>query len=545
MLKYKYVKAVIEKNLMRDSLQLMKISEDLKKIPGVLEAVVAMGTETNKEIAKELGVLIPGVDSAGEDDLFAVIAAESEETLEKALEKAHEWLMKPPSAGEMEYIDVESALASLKDTNLALVSVPGEYARDVTMKFLEKGIHVHLFSDHVPKDHEVELKKYAYERGLLVLGPGAGTSIINGVGIAFANAVKRGSVGIVAAAGTGLQEVSSLVSKMGAGVSQGLGVGGGDVKNYVGGLMTKLSMRMLEKEYDTKIITMVSKPPEQETLDTILDYAASETTKPLVLGIMGKVTIHVPEKLRNRTSVARTLHATALESVRLVNREKYEKALDEYTIPFEKLLSTLQPLWEEFSSEQKYIRALYTGGTILSEALMIFDELGLKVYSNAPLKGQLRLPDSFKSLENTVVDLGEEEFTAGRAHPMIDPTIRRLRIIDEAKDPGTAVMLMDFVLGYGSNPDPAGAHVDAIKKAQKTAEENGGKIAFIGYVLGVEDDPQKYSEQVEKLRNAGVIVLPTNAISAFATALLVLKGVVPKEKVDKIYNEYLKPYVMQ
>ncbi len=545
MTEYKYVKAVVEKNLMRDSLQLMKISEDLKKLPGVLEAVVAMGTETNKEIAKELGVLTPEVEAAGEDDLFAVIAAETPEALEEALEKAKEWITKPPESGEMEYIDVETALAALPDANLAIVSVPGEYARDVTMKFLEKGIHVHLFSDHVPKEHEVELKRYAYEKGLLVLGPGAGTSIINGVGIAFANAVKRGPVGIVAAAGTGLQEVSSLVSKMGAGVSQGLGVGGGDVKNYVGGLMTKLSMRMLEEDSETKIITMVSKPPEQETLNAILEFASKHTTKPLVLGIMGKVAIEVPESLKKRTSVARTLHATALESVRLVDEEKYRKALDQYTIPYEKLLSTLQPVWEEFSKEQKYIRALYTGGTLLSEALMIFDELGLKIYSNAPLKGQLKLPDPFKSIENSVVDLGEEEFTAGRAHPMIDPTVRRLRIIDEAKDPGTAVILMDFVLGYGSNPDPAGAHLEAIKKAKEIAENNGRKLAFIGYVLGVEDDPQKYSEQVEKLRGAGVIVLPTNAISAFSTALLALRGNVGREKVDKFYNEYLKPYVTQ
>jgi FdrA protein len=545
MSEYKYVKAIVEKNLMRDSLQLMKISEDLKKIPGVLEAVVAMGTETNKEIAKELGVLTPEVEAAGDDDLFAVIAAEDEETLKKALEKAKEWIMKPPSAGEMEYIDVETALAALPDANLALVSVPGEYARDVTMKFLERGIHVHLFSDHVPKEHEVELKKFAYENGLLVMGPGAGTSIINGIGIAFANAVDRGPIGIVAAAGTGLQEVSSLVSKMGAGVSQGIGVGGGDVKNYVGGLMTKLSMKLLEKDSQTKIITMVSKPPEQETLDSILEFAAKETTKPLVLGIMGKVSISVPEKLKHRTSVARTLHATALESVRLVNPEAYKKALEEYTIPYEKLLSTLQPIWEEFSPKQKYIRALYTGGTILSEALMIFDELGMKIYSNAPLKGQLELPDPFKSIENTVVDLGEEEFTAGRAHPMIDPTIRKLRIIDEAKDPGTAVLLLDFVLGYGSNPDPAGAHLDAIKKAKEIAEEDGRKLAVIGYVLGVENDPQKYSDQVEKLKSVGVLVLPTNAISAFATALLVKRGEVPKEKVDKFYNEYLKAYIMQ
>ncbi len=542
----KVVKSIVEKNLMRDSLQLMKISEDIKKIPGVIDAIVAMGTETNKEIAEKLGLLTDEVKSASESDLFIAVKASSEEAAEQAINKAREMLSKPIAAeGEMEYTSVEEALAALPDANLAIVSVPGEYAKDVTMKFLEKGIHVHLFSDHVPKEHEVELKKYAYERGLLVLGPGAGTSIINGVAIAFANAVRRGPIGIVAAAGTGLQEVSSLIHRMGGGVSQGLGVGGGDVKDYVGGLMTKLCMKLLEKDPETKIIAMVSKPPEDKTLKSILEFAAKETTKPLVLGIMGKPSIEVPEALRRRTSVARTLHATALECVRLTFPEKYEKALNEYTIPFEKLLSMLQPEWEKLSKEQKYIRGLFTGGTLTSEALMIFDELGLKIYSNAPLKGQLKLPDPFKSLENTVVDLGEEEFTAGRAHPMIDPTIRRLRLVEEAKDPGTAVILMDFVLGYGSNPDPAGAHLEAIKEARKIAEENGRYLAIVAYVLGVNEDPQNFKSQVEKLRSVGAIVLPTNAISSFAAALIALRGNVAREKVDKFYNEYLKPYIMQ
>ncbi len=539
------IKAIVEKNLMRDSLQLMKISEDLKKLPGVVDAIVAMGTQTNKEIAEKLGMLTPEVEQAGESDLFIVVKAENEEVAVKAIEKAREMLTETAVGGEMEFTDIESALAALPDANLALVSVPGEYARDVTMKFLERGIHVHLFSDHVPKEHEVELKKYAYEKGLLVLGPGAGTSIINGVAIAFANAVRRGPVGIVAAAGTGLQEVSSLIHRMGGGVSQGLGVGGGDVKDYVGGLMTKLCMKMLEQDPETKIITMVSKPPEDATLRSILEFASKETTKPLVLGIMGKPSIEIPSSLKGRTSVARTLHATALESVRLTFPEKYEKALNEYTIPYEKLLSILQPEWEKLSKEQKYIRGLFTGGTLTSEALMIFDELGLKIYSNAPLKGQLKLPDPFKSIEHSVVDLGEEEFTAGRAHPMIDPTIRKLRLIEEAKDSGTAVILMDFVLGYGSNPDPAGAHLEAIKEAKKIAEEQGRHLVIVAYVLGVEEDPQNFQSQVEKLRSVGAIVLPTNAISSFAAAVIALRGEIPEEKVSKFYNEYLKPYIMQ
>jgi len=537
------VKAVVEKNLVRDSLVLMKISEDVKKIPGVEEALVAMGTETNKKLAADLGVLTPEVEAAGEGDLFIAVRASTPEALERAISTARELLTKPPEAGEAEFYDIDMALAALPDANLALISVPGEYAKEVAMKFLERGIHVHVFSDHVPKEDEVEMKRFAYERGLLVLGPGAGTSIINGVAIAFANAVRRGPVGIVASAGTGLQEVSSLVTNLGSGVSQGLGVGGGDVKNYVGGLMMKLGLKLLDRDEETKVLTIVSKPPEQETLDSILQFVERETKKPIVFGFMGKFTLSLPPGLVGRASAARSLHATALEAVRLVDESLYEKGKERLTVPYEKLLSQLQPYWEQLSPKQKYIRGLFTGGTLTSEALTLLDELKIELYSNAPLPGQKKLPDSFKSIGNTVVDLGEEEFTAGRAHPMIDPTIRRLRLVEEAKDPEVAVIVMDFVLGYGAHIDPVGAHLPAIKEAQRIAESDGRKIVMVGYVLGVSGDPQGYESQVEKLRNAGVIVPPTNAMGVLSSAVVALKGQISRELVAKFYSEYLDAYI--
>lgn len=538
-----YLKSVVEKNLVRDSLVLMKISEDLKKIPGVEEALVAMGTETNKKLASDLGVLTPEVESASEGDLFIAVRASSPEALEKAISMAKELLSKPPEASETEFYDLDMALASLPDANLALISVPGEYAKEVAMKFLERGIHVHLFSDHVPKEDEVEMKKYAYERGLLVLGPGAGTSIINGVAVAFANAVRRGPVGIVASAGTGLQEVSSLIHNLGSGVSQGLGVGGGDVKNYVGGLMMKLGLKTLDKDEDTRVLTIVAKPPEQETLDSILQFVAKETTKPIVFGFMGKFTLSVPPELAGRASASRSLHATALEAVRLVDESLYIKGKEKLTVPYEKLLSTLQPYWEELSPRQKYIRGLFTGGTLTSEALTLLDELNIELYSNAPLPGQKQLPDPFNSVGNTIVDLGEEEFTAGRAHPMIDPTIRRLRLVEEAKDPEVAVILMDFVLGYGSHPDPVGAHIPAIKEAQRIAEADGRKLVIIGYVLGVPGDPQGFESQIEKLKSAGAIVPPTNAIGVLSSAIVAARGQLKHEVVNKFYTEYLDAYI--
>ncbi|MEM0179518.1 MAG: hypothetical protein QW326_06180, partial [Fervidicoccaceae archaeon] len=301
----------------------------------------------------------------------------------------------------------------------------------------------------------------------------------------------------------------------------------------------------LEKDPSTKIITIVSKPPQQETLDSILNFAAENTKKPIVLGFMGKVDMRIPEGMGERVSVARTLHATALEAVRLVSQSTYEQIWEKYTIPFGKLRDSLKPHYEKLKSSQKYIRALYTGGTLTSEALMIFDLLGIEIYSNAPLKGQRKLEDPFKSVGNTVVDLGEEEFTAGRAHPMIDPTIRRIRLIDEAKDPEVAVILMDFVLGYGSHPDPAGAHLDAIREAKRIAERDGRHLIIIGYVLGVKEDPQGFEEQVRKLESEGVLVYPTNAISALAAATAALRGNLDSKKLDVLYEEYLKAYMKQ
>lgn len=537
------VKSHLEKNLVRDSLVLMKISEDIKKIPGVEEALVAMGTETNKKLAEDLGLYTDEVAAATERDLFISVRASSIESLQKALETARELLLKPPEAGELEFFDIDMALSAMPDANLALISVPGEYAKEVAIKFLEKGIHVHLFSDHVPKEDEVELKRYAFERGLLVLGPGAGTSIINSKAIAFADAVRRGPIGIVASAGTGLQEVSSLIHNLGSGVTQGLGVGGGDVKNYVGGLMMKLGLKLLDQDEYTKVLTVVSKPPEKETLDSILEFVERETRKPIVFGFLGKYTLQLPKGLIGRASAARSLHATALEAVRLVDEALYEKGREKLTVPYEKLLSELQPYWEQLEDRQKYIRGLYTGGTLTSEALTLLDELKIELYSNAPLPGQKKLPDSFRSIGNTIVDLGEEEFTAGRAHPMIDPTIRRLRLVEEARDPEVAVIVMDFVLGYGAHPDPVGAHVQAIKEAQKIAEADGRKLIIIGYVLGVSEDPQGLESQVDKLKSLGAIVPPTNAVGVLSSAVLALRGQIERETVNKFYGEYLDAYI--
>jgi succinyl-CoA synthetase alpha subunit len=227
------VRNIVRRNFHRDSVQLLQLSESAKKVDGVTDAAVVMGTSTNKEILTKLGLLTGDGKGATENDMILAVSAESPTLTERGLALIQEMVLKPPTSKGQRYFSIDAALQALPDANLAIVSIPGEYARDVVRKVLDKGLNVHLFSDHVPPEHELEIKQYASQRGLLVMGPGAGTAILSGKAVGFANVVRKGNVGIVAAAGTGLQEVSVLLSEAGVGVSAGLGTGGGDVKDKV------------------------------------------------------------------------------------------------------------------------------------------------------------------------------------------------------------------------------------------------------------------------------------------------------------------------
>ena len=537
------VSNVVRRNFFRDSLQLMRISEEAKRIPGVLDAAVVMGTGTNKEVLRRLGLLTREGEEASENDMILALKVEDESRLGDAISAIEEMLLKAGEATEeheQRYFSVESALEAMPDANLAVVSVPGEYARDVAMRFLERGVHVHLFSDHVPVEHEVELKRYAAERGLLVLGPGAGTSIINGKAIAFANVVKRGEVGIVAAAGTGLQEVSVLLDRVGLGVSQGLGIGGNDVKSAVGGIMAVECIRALEADAETRLIMLVSKPPDKEVMERIARFIAEETRKPFVVCFLGESEYKPPKRIARRVSAARSLHAATLDAVKKLKPKSFNTARRKITISQTELSRLAARLAKNLKPGQRHVRALYTGGTLMHEALLIYRELIGDVYSNAPLNEKMRLPDPYKSVGDAVIDLGEEEFTAGRAHPMIDPTIRRLRLVEEARDPSVAVVLMDFMLGYGAHRDPAGAMLEAIREARGIASEDGRELVVMGHVCGTEADPQGLREQEEKLRSVGVEIFPTNALMVVASALVARRGKINKTKLRKVYRSFLR-----
>jgi len=533
------VRNLVKKNFHRDSVQLLHLSEKAKKIDGINDAAVVMGTTTNKEILQKLGLLTDEGRAASESDMILAVMADSESLIEKGLQQIEEMILKPPPAKGRAFYSVDAALQAVPDANLAVVSIPGKHAREVVLKLLDKGLSVHLFSDHVLPEHELELKLYAKEKGLLVMGPGAGTSIIGGKAIAFANVVKKGKVAVVAAAGTGLQEVTVLLSEAGLGVSEALGTGGGDVKGKIGGIMMLQSIDALEQDPESNTLVVVSKPPDVDVKKSILDHMAKKTKKRYVTCFIGPESYDIPSSIRPRVRGTKTLHAAVLEAIRVAEPSREAEIVKRFSIPQNEMVALANRICKGLNDKQKYIRGLYTGGTFAYETLVILGRMIGDVYSNAPIDPKLKLADSYQSVKDSIVDLGEEEFTVGRAHPMIDPTIRKMRLIEEAKDPEVAVIIMDFMLGYGSHSDPAGAMLGAISDAKKIAEKDGRALPMLAHVCGTEQDPQPLSDQLGKLRNAGIEVFPTNALMAIGSALISRKGKVDSSIMEDVYGSFL------
>jgi FdrA protein len=515
---------VVKKNFFRDSIQLMRITEDAKKLPGVVDAVVSMGTDTNMLLLKQLGLLASEGEGAHDGDLIVAVKVGQGQDSGKVMESVVQLVMSPgsgagaPEGASETYYSIDSAVKHLPGANLAIVSLPGNQAFDPTMELLKHGINVHLFSDHVSRDEEAKLKQYATSNGLLVLGPGAGTSIVNGVGLGFANVVKRGGVGIVASAGTGLQEVSVLLDRVGLGVSHGLGVGGSDVSNEIGGVMMKDCLRLLEADDRTEVIMLVAKTPSDKVMQSVMKFVGDNLRKPVVACFLG---LDAPATQGGRVKYAKTLHS-ALSIVCSISKGDAPSQFKEViSMSPQKLKEMSLEMSSRLSSQQKYVRALYSGGTLAHETLLIYRELIGEAYSNTPLSKAFDLQDPTKSKGNTVIDLGDEFFTSGRPHPMIDPTLRKLRILEEAKDPSTAAILLDIVLGYGSSSDPGGSLTGAISDAKAGAKKDGRDLIVMAHICGTESDPQSLSSQAERLSKSGVVLFPTNAQMALASALVV------------------------
>lgn len=454
-----------------------------------------------------MGLLTEEIEAAGSNDLTIMIQAENDITAKKALGTVATLLkgMVSKVSFEEAYMTLTSALEAMPDANLAVISVPGEYAGWEARKALKNNLNLFLFSSNVSLEDEIALKKLAREKGLLVMGPDCGTAIINNVAIGFANVVKSGPIGVVAAAGTGLQQVTVLIDQEGLGITQGIGTGGRDLSKDVGGISMLQGIDMLDNDKNTKVIVLVSKPPSSEVMRKILERAAS-CRKPVVVNFLGGDMTTISEA---GLTPALTLEEAAYKAVDLVKHQKFRDI--KFSLSDAKIRSIVDREAESLDSNQKYIRGLYSGGTLCYEATLILKDIVGNIYSNAPLEPHLGLKDPWTSHQNTCVDLGAEEFVVGRPHPMIDPTIRKQRILQEANDPNVAVLLLDIVLGYGAHPDPAGALTDSIAQAKALAQKNGRYLAVVSSVCGTKQDPQDLAMQESKLRKIGVVVMQTNA----------------------------------
>lgn len=513
------VKSLIKTSEYHDSVSLMIVAKELLKVPGVEDASVMMGTDANKALMEQSGLLTPEMKSATPNDLM--ISVKTKGNPDEALVEAEKLLNKKAAAAESQEFrpkTIRSAMKTRPDANVAIISIAGRYAAEEAWEALFAGMHVLLFSDNVSKEDELALKKYGRDHGLLVMGPGAGTAILNGVALAFANVIPAGPVGIVSAAGTGLQETSTLLAKNGVGITQGIGTGGGDVKKEIGGIMYLEGLKALQADPATKVILMVSKLPDEEVETRLLEQVA-KSQKPTVICLIGGKTRS--DKVPANVTVVSTLEEGALVAAELAGAKlgdihaKIAAETKEAAVLAKELKTHLSP-------GQKNLRALFSGGTLCYESQVIWrDQFSMQVSSNAPLDKHFKMKDSTRSEGNVAVDLGEEEFTVGRPHPMIDNDLRMRRILQEAADPSVAVIMLDVVIGYGAHPDPAAELIEAIHKASALAKAAKRELIFVASVTGTEQDPQGLTRTTEILQGAGVQVMKSNAMASRLAGYLI------------------------
>jgi FdrA protein len=495
----------VVRNLYRDSVSMMQLSAALRDLPGVEQASATMATAANLDMLREAGLLADAPD-AGTSDLLIVVKGTGGTALEAALATAEAELRKPPQvpAGGgprmLPPASLQMALERTPDANFALISTPGEYAAAEAAKALRLGLNVMLFSDNVPIHDEVALKTYARKHGRFVMGPDCGTAIVDGVALGFANVVRRGAVGVVGASGTGTQQVTCLVHRYGEGISQAIGTGGRDLHIEVGGTTMLQGLDALARDEATRVIVLISKPPAPEVAARVL-AAARKVRKPVVVNFVGGGSVAKGANLH----FASTLDDAARAAVALARGRAPARR------PAARVPSRLLAGLPRLARGQRYLRGLYSGGTFCYEASALLRDVLGTVRSNAPVDPQMHLANVWQSVEHTVVDLGDDEFTRGRPHPMIDQTLRNERLLKEAADPSVAVILLDVVLGYGAHPDPATPIAAAIETARSRAARQRRRIAFVGFICGTDGDPQDYARQEATLRAAGMVLADSNA----------------------------------
>jgi len=497
----------IKPNLYKDSVALMRIAEKLLADPALLRATLVMATPANKDILQEAGLLNTDAGTAAPSDLIVVVECASAEIADQAFALVDTSLQggSQVSSGPSREVapkTIPMGRACLHHASMVQISVPGAYAGAEALKAVKAGLDVFLFSDNVPIAQELAIKQLARAKQVLVMGPDCGTAIIGGVPLGFANVVRRGHIGVIGASGTGLQEVTAQIHLMGAGVSHAIGTGGRDVKAEIGGITMLMALDLLANDADTKVIGIVSKPPAPEVMAQVVKRAG-EAGKPVVVVFLGGAEMVLPANVRQTD----TLYECAAACV---------AAAQPGTPPSSAPLAEMGSTGARRGAGQKYVRGLFSGGTFCTEAQVALRSHGVACWSNVPLDKAWSLTDLSQSKEHTMLDLGDDDFTVGKPHPMIDPSTRIARIAQEAADPETAVLLLDIVLGYAGHMDPAGALSDAIRQVKAKRE-----LAVVAFVCGTEEDPQVRSKQEQILKAAGCLVASSSTQAASWAASLV------------------------
>lgn len=498
-------------NLYQDSVSLMQISAQISRLPGIEQASVVMGTNTNLAQLSDAG-LGDGI-QAGPNDLIIAVKGE-ENACQEAMQLAHQRLNSKPQEESGEgikapaLVSLAMALEQNTDVNLALISVPGDYAAAEAIKALNLGMNVMLFSDNVSLEQEKAIKTLAQQKDRMVMGPDCGTAIINGTPLGFANVVKTGAIGVVGASGTGLQEVTCRIDQLGEGISQALGTGGHDLHEEIGGISMLYGLEALARDENTRVIVLISKPPARPVAERILQRAQA-VGKPVVVNFLGAP----PEEItRPGITAAETLADAAGIAVAILKGLPVPDSVARLN-PEE--LSRLETLCAAMPAERKAIRGVFAGGTFCYESQLLCLKNGFSAFSNTPVKGNQKLSDIWHSQEHTLIDMGDDDFTRGKPHPMIDPTLRNQRMLDELNDPSTAVVLFDVVIGYGAAQQPAEELVERLTSTdrQPLADKTQGPV-MIAHVCGTDADPQQRAQQIQVLRDAGILIAGCNAQAA-------------------------------
>jgi len=478
-------RVLVRRGLYADSVTLLQVSRQVGQAPGVQAAMVGMATELNLELLAGMGFDAPGDGSPYE--LFIAVRASDPQAVEAAAGLAEQLLSAPRRASggavaEQPPRTTGSAVAAT-GAGLALISVPGRHAFAEAMDALDAGCDVLIFSDNVSVDDEIRLKNTAAERGLLVMGPDCGTAVVGGLGLGFSHTVDRGPVGLVAASGTGAQQLLCLLDAAGVGVSAALGVGGRDLSEPVAGRSTLAALAALDTDPGTELILVVSKPPAEPVADRIR-AAAADLATPVSFALLGAGQPDLTQ---------------AAEAV-----------LAELGVPV--------PDWPRWGADRPpaaragALRGLFCGGTLCDEAMLVASaELG-EVRSNIPLRPDWALDATLRWSGHLMIDFGDDALTQGRAHPMIDPSLRNQRLADELADPGAAVVLLDVLLGHGSHPDPVGELVPLLAGAQ---------VPVVVSLIGARRDPQQLEASARRLADAGAVVFASNAAATrYALSLI-------------------------